>query len=189
MPITDYALRHPAFVAGASLGARYAVADVLQQASSEAPASARQFGAFGLFGTLYGSGPAYLIYTKLYPRLLGNERVVATAALDVAVHTPLLYFPVFYLVNAAVFGDTLRPRALARAAYRDWRSNLAEDVKMSILFWLPAHALNFYFVPLHLRVPAISGIGFFWAIGLSMFRGGDGGGAAGDDGGEEDKLR
>lgn len=182
-----FALRHPAFAAGASLGVRYMVADVLQQTSSEAPASARQFGAFGLFGTLYGSGPAYLIYTKLYPLLLGNDRPVATACLDVAVHTPLLYFPVFYLVNAAVFGDTLRPQALARAAYRDWRSNLAEDVKMSLLFWLPAHAFNFRFVPLHLRVPAISGIGFFWAIGLSMFRGG-GGGAIDDEEVEEDKL-
>ena len=113
---------------------------------------------------MYGGGPAFLIYTKIYPQLLGN-RIVATAALDVAAHTPLVYFPAFYLVSAAVFGDTLRPESLIKTAYRDWRRNLLEDVQMSFLFWLPAHALNFYFVPLHLRVPAISGIGFFWAIG------------------------
>ena len=136
--------------------------------------TARQCGVFGLFGVLYGSGPAFIVYNKLYPRLLGSDRVMATAALDVAVHTPLIYFPAFYLINTAVFGDSLRPRDLFNAAYLDWKNNLIEDVKMSILFWLPAHTLNFYFVPLHLRVPAISGIGFFWAVGLSMFRGGGG---------------
>jgi hypothetical protein len=59
---------------------------------------------FVCFGCFYGSIPAYLIYNKIYPYLQSAKGVGAfrLTLLDVTVHNPMLYFPLFYAVQSTV---------------------------------------------------------------------------------------
>ena len=99
--------------------------------------------AFGSFGLFYLGGVQYFIYVPLFSRLFPNaasfaaktvaEKVkdargirdlVAQVFLDQAVHHPLMYFPVFYMIKDFVTSDSPNPvRAVS-----EYAGNIKEDL-------------------------------------------------------------
>jgi len=81
---------------------------------------------------------------------------------------PFFSLPVFYLCNEVV---QVGGAECASNAYEKWKGNLLEDSTANALLWCPATFINFFLMPLHLRVPFSASVGFIWCMGMSYFRG------------------
>ncbi len=99
--------------------------------------------------------------------------------LDQALHHPLIYFPTFFTLKAAVSG---KPLSTAVAKYR---TEIWDSTKALWAVWVPAQLVNFSLVPRHMRIPFVSAVSFGWCVILSTMqsrfdgaKGGGGGGAA-----------
>ena len=170
-----YGKRHPVFFAGAFVGGRYLLGDSAVQLQAGKGWNQQRTAAFTAFGVSYGSSLGYWSYSKLYPRLFGLSRPLTTAVVDVLTQTPFLYFPMFYVVREAIYGGPnsfQHPADTLRGGLQKWKDNFKEDFKMTLLFWLPAHAFNFKYMPLHFRMPFIGTVGLLWTMGLSTYRSG-----------------
>lgn len=44
----------------------------------------------------------------------------------------------------------------------DYRRNMKEDLFALWKIWVPATALNFAFMPMHLRIPFVAGVSLLW---------------------------
>ena len=121
---------------------------------------------FTLFGFAMGL-PASIWYVRALPRLQSVSRQVIA---DLTIFCPAVYYPLFYITSSLVVTRSLDPQTLQHGLSR-YMANFVPDMTALTSFWGPAHALNFYFMPLHLRVPFISAVGFFWAVCLSKIRG------------------
>ena len=172
---------HPVFAAGGTLGVRYGIGDAIVQNSelkaSEGSFSWRRLGLFSAFGAFYGAGPAYFLFNKVYPRIFASpggviQRPMLLAAFDCATHSPFIYFPAFYCFVAVINKDesTAHTAALAEGIEK-WKENFFEDAPACAAVWLPLNAINFKFVPPHLRLPFVSGAGLIWVGVLSFMRG------------------
>jgi len=133
--------------------------------------------AFASFGCLYCGVMQYYIYSVAYPwgaaflQLGRGPEVLASLTVDLCLHFPMIYYPVFYCVQDVVEAvDKCRSLNLAEVFAR-WWANLREDIIACCSFWFPMNAINFYFMPTHLRVPFIACAGFGWLIILSTMRG------------------
>jgi len=71
---------------------------------------------------------------------------VRKAVLDVAVHTPLLGIPSFYLITGTVKGMT--PEQIWEQLKAEW----PKATTGSVAFWFPVCLLNFAYVPQQFRV-------------------------------------
>ena len=147
----------------------------------------RRTSVFTTFAFLYGVGPGYLFYNRVYPAVFG-KRHLAAVLVDSIFTCTLTYYPLFYCVQDGLTnGFTTRsPADLVRSAMVPWKANMFDDVAAMFAFWVPVNYLNFRFVPLAFRLPVMSATGAIWAIILSAMRGGGGeeGEAGGGRGGE-----
>jgi len=142
--------------------------------------------AFGSFGLFYLGGVQYFIYVPLFSRLFPNaasfaaktvaEKVkdargirdlVAQVFLDQAVHHPLMYFPVFYMIKDFVTSDSPNPvRAVS-----EYAGNIKEDLVALWKVWIPSTFLNFAFMPMYARIPWVASTSLIWTCILSAMRG------------------
>ena len=88
--------------------------------------------------------------------------VAVKVLFDQLVLTPFLCLPIAYLVKAAVFERPLRSGI----------EHYIADAKKDLLWkywavWTPTQCLTFSIVPIHLRIPFIAVVSFFWLIVLS----------------------
>jgi len=183
--LNDVAKRHMLSVSIAFTGLKYGMADQLVQLAdiSQANAKGEQMSSdwkrtllLTSFGAMYTAGPGFLFYCKIYPRLLPRKPIIS-AGFDSGVQTPFVYMSQYYIM-AEFIKDLTSPSASFRssgetltAGLATWKTNLVEDYPKQLLFWLPAQVLNFWFVPLHLRILYMASIGFVWSILLSTWRG------------------
>jgi len=105
----------------------------------------RRCGGLVMFGLVYYGGPLKAMYL-LFDKYLGPGRAVRKAVLDVAVHTPLLGIPSFYLITGTVKGMT--PEQIWEQLKAEW----PKATTGSVAFWFPVCLLNFAYVPQQFRV-------------------------------------
>jgi len=160
------------------------------------------FGVFGLAYCGYVQhfiyGRAYPFMVML-AKATGGRAVALQLVVDNCIHIPFLYLPCFYVMKgfaatrssssetacASLSGGSGDVRVEATAISNatkafdcvtlslcSWRENVASDVSTAAAFWVPANALNFYFVPTHYRVLYLSGGAVLWVALLSSLRGG-----------------
>eukprot|EP00992_Anisonema_acinus_P014414 TRINITY_DN9277_c0_g1_i1.p1 TRINITY_DN9277_c0_g1~~TRINITY_DN9277_c0_g1_i1.p1 ORF type:complete len:192 (+),score=45.66 TRINITY_DN9277_c0_g1_i1:69-644(+) len=124
----------------------------------------RQTLAFAAWGAGF-LGLWYCLVYRAYDRLFGGfpfgVRVAVMCAVDNAVHMPLVSIPLFYLFMGWARGSPLHQNT--RALRKEWW----QTVWMGWLIWVPFQTLNFSLVPLHLRLPAMMVVSFFWNALLS----------------------
>eukprot|EP01083_Nonionella_stella_P240856 841581_1 len=131
---------------------------------------------FGGFGLLYTGMVHYAVYCKLYPfifdRMLKATRfgVLGQTAVDQLIHSPLVYFPVFYCVKGMIYEGEVSKRTMHCALNQYFNVNMKDDVFALWKVWVPANILTFTVVPMHLRVPWLAGVSFVWNVILSYSR-------------------
>lgn len=95
----------------------------------------------------------------------GQIDLAKQVLLDNAIYGPVMIFPCFYLLKAAVQERISFVEGLSR--YRD---NILEDNLLSCSFWVPADIIIFA-APSWLRMPLVSGGSYTWMVILSWARG------------------
>lgn len=144
--------------------------------------------AFASFGFLYLGGVQYTLYVPIFSRLFPHTKkfvklgwreklrdskglfaVFAQTFLDQCVHHPLMYFPAFYCTRELVISE----KPDYAKVIRDYKRNMKEDLLALWKIWVPATAMNFAFMPTHLRIPFVAGVSLLWTCVLSAMRGGD----------------
>ena len=85
--------------------------------------------------------------------------------LDQGLHHPLVYFPVFYSMKAFVEGKP------ASTAWDKYRTEIRDSCVALWKIWVPAQAINFAFVPRHMRIPFVAAVSFGWTVVLSVMQG------------------
>eukprot|EP00931_Biecheleriopsis_adriatica_P063244 TRINITY_DN38255_c0_g1_i1.p1 TRINITY_DN38255_c0_g1~~TRINITY_DN38255_c0_g1_i1.p1 ORF type:complete len:210 (-),score=40.91 TRINITY_DN38255_c0_g1_i1:44-673(-) len=140
---------------------------------------------FFTWGLLYLGGVQYFIYVRLFTRHLfpnaarfvakpwrekladtpGQITVLKQVFLDQFVHHPFVLFPAFYQVKEFIEGGT------PAEAFRKFRKNWAEDLKLCWAVWVPAFLVNFSVCPTWMRVPFVAAVSFGFTIALSCLRG------------------
>ena len=169
--------------------AKTAAADVLTQKvvlrREWAALDLARVSVFALYGALYLGGVQYWLFCRVYPRLLplasrfaalpfgakirdtrGFMSVLAQVGLDQGLHWPLSAIPCFYYFKGLGEGEPLA--ASAAALRQHWQS----DVLACWAFWLPADALSFGLLPLHMQVPFAAAVSFAYTAFVSYRRGG-----------------
>ena len=135
-------------------------------------------------GALYLGGFQYLLFSKLYPRLLphasrfaasaartklrdgrGFASVLAQVGLSQGLHWPFVAIPCFYLFKGWGAGET--PGATLSTLQQNW----ASDVAVCWAFWLPTEFLSFGFLPIHWQLPFVAVVSFAYTSFVSYRRG------------------
>lgn len=143
--------------------------------------------AFATFGFFYLGGVQYCLYVPIFSRLFPNaaafaakpvaeklrdapglRALAAQVFLDQAVHHPLMYFPVFYMMKDFVTSDKPNPTA----ALNEYKSNMKEDLIALWKVWVPSTIFNFAFLPMWARIPWVASTSLIWTCILSAMRGG-----------------
>jgi len=122
----------------------------------------RRWCALVLWGTLFYGGPCRYVYT-VYDRIWAKG---ATAALnkslaDTFLNTFFLVIPSFYITTGMIKGQTFEE------ACGQLKDEWIEAQFGSILFWLPVCFANFYLIPLHSQILAVTGASFVHKTWLS----------------------
>jgi protein Mpv17 len=123
-----------------------------------------------LYGGLYQGMCQQFIYSEWYPSLFGDSTSIFTTLeqvfMDMAVLAPFVCLPLAYL---------------SKGFCKDGRVGLVEGLERylnhvqeeGLLFrfwsiWIPVQCVTFSIVPMHLRIPFIAFISFFWLMLLSQ---------------------
>jgi hypothetical protein len=85
--------------------------------------------------------------------------------LDQGLHHPFIYFPVFYSMKAFVEGKPMT------TAWDKYRTEIRDSCQALWKIWVPAQAINFAFVPRHMRIPFVAAVSFGWTVVLSVMQG------------------
>lgn len=142
--------------------------------------------AFATFGFFYLGGVQYFLYVPFFSRLFpgaasfaakpvaeklrdasGLRALVAQVFLDQAVHHPLMYFPVFYMMKDFVVSNNPDPFQ----ALNEYKSNMKEDLIALWKVWVPSTIFNFAFLPMWARIPWVASTSLIWTCILSAMRG------------------
>lgn len=196
----------PQATSGISIGMRYLLGDLFVQKVIEGKdeADVRRTGGFAIFGLLYGGLPGHYIYCLAYPALAAMMKrslnagkwttAVSVAFIDICGNNTLLYFPLYYCTQGVVANATssdersamtlpgIKHEVETRLAKYYIHGGWIPDIQSALAVWVPLHAFNFRFVPVHYRMPFMSAAGGLWVVVLSMR---SGAGFSEDSGGPE----
>jgi len=134
----------------------------------------KRLAVFTTFGCGYLGGWQYFLFNKCFVRVeqfLALRRFsklsqsVTLTFLDMGVHTPLMYYPAFYMIKGQIEGKEPSQSMV------EYKNNFASDMRSICQIWIPAQMINFSLVPLYLRMPYITSISFAWTVILSMMHG------------------
>lgn len=151
-------------------------ADILTQTMIEKKEDLdlKRLALFTTFGCAYLGGWQYFIFNKCFVfvqsamttrRISTLSQASALTFLDMGVHTPLMYYPSFYMMKGVLEDKT------PTESLMEYRNNFSSDMTSICKVWIPAQMINFTLVPLYLRMPYITGVSFAWTVLLSMMRG------------------
>ena len=101
----------------------------------------------------------------------GMRNLAKQVFLDQFVYHPLCYFPVFYCCKEVIQGDATTPHDIASRAMANYLPNALDDLTALWKIFLPTAVVQFSLMPMHLRVPWVASVGFFWCGILSWMRG------------------
>ena len=173
------AARRPMMVGAATATVKTTAADVLVQTALEGrrieQLDTRRTLVFTIFGGCWMGVGQYLLYCRLFEWWVPGTTALASAskaALDQLVHVPLLYFPIFYSVDALLQGAWTRGLNEGVAHMRaKLETELWPSLKANWSLWLPASFVGFKLVPAHLRIPYVSGVSMVWTTIMSIMQG------------------
>mmetsp|Transcript_19868 Transcript_19868/g.29717 ORF Transcript_19868/g.29717 Transcript_19868/m.29717 type:complete len:209 (+) Transcript_19868:70-696(+) len=177
---SNFTKRLPMLMGGATLGSRYIVGDCFTQKVIEGTEmkdySFRRTATFGLFGFIMGSGPLFWWFSAFLPTKFTSlprfQAVTARSITDVCTLMPFFYFPIFYQVKELVFWDPSTPlEQIPARGFKKYKDGFISDFKSTLQVCFPMNMVLFSAVPDHLRVPAMSVLGFVWVLSLSTRRG------------------
>ncbi|CEM19612.1 unnamed protein product [Vitrella brassicaformis CCMP3155] len=124
-----------------------------------------------IFGCLYSGGFQTLLWVYGYGRFFawlpltaGNHtrQAVGKTLVDNFIHTPLIYLPTFYITQTLLRGGSMGEAAAKLE--QEW----FDTVLVAWKVWIPFQALNFYFTPPHLLVPANLCAAYLWNTALAF---------------------
>eukprot|EP00656_Telonema_subtile_P025082 TRINITY_DN27207_c0_g1_i2.p1 TRINITY_DN27207_c0_g1~~TRINITY_DN27207_c0_g1_i2.p1 ORF type:complete len:128 (-),score=15.23 TRINITY_DN27207_c0_g1_i2:169-552(-) len=95
-----------------------------------------------------------------------RDRSLVQVGLDQLLVFPLVYFPLFYTLQAG-----MDPNLKVSDGLQRWRSSLWGDCTTAWTVWAPVQLANFAFVPVQWRAPFISTTGVLWTVYLSHTKG------------------
>ena len=156
--------RWPMAVGIASATAKTTSADLLVQTTVEGRSideiDTTRTLVFTCFGGLWMGAGQYLLYCRLFERMVPGTTAAASAikmALDQLVHVPLLYFPIFYSTDALLQGKWAKGFDHGVTHVRTkLRTELWDSLKANWTLWLPGSFIGFKFVPTHLRIAPLA---------------------------------
>jgi protein Mpv17 len=174
--VNNFMKKRPLLVSVIGNTAKTITADIIAQKVIEKRENIdyRRLGVFGTFGCVYLGGWQYLLFNKVFVRfdnLLKIRRfnkaqvAIALTALDLGVHTPLLYYPSFYTLKGSLEGRSVHESLCM------YKNNFVNDILSIWQIWVPMQFLNFLYVPIHLRMPFITCVSLAWTTILSIKRG------------------
>ena len=121
-----------------------------------------------MYGGVYQGCVQEFLYNNVFPSVFGDSHswttVLEQVALDMAVLTPFLCLPVAYAMKAVLSSEDSLEDALRK--YISHVKNEGLLVRYWSI-WAPVQVLTFGFVPMHLRIPFIAFVSFFWLMILS----------------------
>eukprot|EP01084_Bolivina_argentea_P094269 169464_1 len=131
---------------------------------------------FALFGFFYLGLFQYFLYSKLYPLIFNRiqaplYRALSQTAVDLCIHSPVIYFPTFYVFRSYVYEKKLNLSIVKKSLHRFYFVNFKEDMKHLFIIWTPCIFLCFFVIPIRYRVPWIDFCGISWITLLSVTRG------------------
>lgn len=169
------AMAHPMTVGVVTTGVKTSAADVFAQKVVEGREDFdwTRHAAFCAFGFGYLGGFQYWLYNVKFAQWCGpltrtfGHRATAPIKtfIDQAIHHPLIYFPSFFAIKAAVSGQPLSSAAVK------YKAEIWDSLKALWMVWVPAQFVNFAFVPRHLRIPYVAAVSFGWTVILSVMQG------------------
>lgn len=195
----SFAKKYPMAFGMIFTGCKTALADFIVQTAVEGKNletnNWRRTGVFGAFGFFYMGGAQYLFYVNvlgyLFPRAAtfaaqpmrkkmkdfkGQAAVVGQTALEQFVHTPLCFFPAYYIFKESCLGDPKKReeagQGIVTYALTHYMGNFKYDMFADMGIWIPSHIINFTFMPMHLRIPWVATTSFVYCMVLSYMRGG-----------------
>lgn len=168
--------RHPLFVSLVGNTIKTASADIITQKylENKKEIDLQRLTVFTSFGCIYLGGWQYYLFNNLFVKCqrlmtVAKYKPVSQSAmltfLDLGVHTPLMYYPSFYLIKGSLENQSMN------TVVQTYNENIKKDMIAIWQVWFPAQMINFTFVPLHLRMPFVTSVSFGWTIILSLMRG------------------
>ena len=128
---------------------------------------------FGTFGFLYLGIFQFWLYNIMYFRWFPGSNFGSTVkkvALDQFVKHPVLYWPTFYFLRTFINERKMDKKTL-NSVIDTYKSNIWSDMKKLWSMWIPGQMITFGLMPLHLRLPFIALLSFFWCCLLSFWHG------------------
>lgn len=174
--MNSFLRRHPLFVSLVGNTIKTASADIITQKYLEnrKELDLQRLTVFTSFGFVYLGGWQYYLFNNLFVKC---ERIMTLARLkpisqsailtflDLGVHTPLMYYPSFYMIKGYLGNQEFKNVA------QTYNENIKNDMIAIWKVWFPVQMINFTFVPVYLRMPFITSVSFGWTIILSLMRG------------------
>ena len=169
--INNFAKKRPVFVATGMSLTKTCLADLIVQSYVEKKKEIdwkRNLCISG-FGIFYSGAFQYFLFNKCYPflfnRIKNNKlRTVAQLSFDSLVHSPLVFFPTYYLYKNTVNTGEISFKYVYEKYFCD---SIKRDIPNAWGVWIPAHIITFGLMPTHLKVPWILTISFGYTMLLS----------------------
>lgn len=128
---------------------------------------------FGTFGFLQMGCLQYWMYNKLFFQLWPGVtfgQTLKKVMVDQFIYTPFMYFPIFYYLRAFLNERAINKQTLLYAKLT-FKNNVMDDLRRFWCIWIPGMWVMFQVMPMHLRLPWIAGVSFFWVMILSYYSG------------------
>lgn len=168
-----YLKKKPILFAGTFACFKNCIADYIIQKNTRKKFNIQRNISFSLFGLLHIGIGQYFIFNKIIPNILGcynyqiiNNNVIKAIFLDLFIHVPFIYFPLFYTFKH--FGETNKPNL--NTIILNYKKNIFNDMIISTLIFMPIQYFNFKYIKPYLRVPILSSTGFAYVMLLSYLR-------------------
>ena len=128
---------------------------------------------FGTFGFFYLGIFQYWLYNTKYFKWFPGvsfKSTIQKVALDQFIKHPVLYWPTFYFLQTSLNERKMDIQTI-KSAGNIYKTNIVSDMKAMWTVWIPTQCITFGLMPLHLRLPFIASVSFFWCCLLSFMHG------------------
>eukprot|EP01084_Bolivina_argentea_P279039 476981_1 len=128
---------------------------------------------FGSFGFLYLGMFQYWLYNIMYFKWFPGATLRSTikkVTLDQFIKHPVVYWPTFYFLQT-LLNERKMDKTIFKSVVNRYKNNIWSDMKALWKVWIPASSIAFGIMPLHLRLPFMASVSFFWCCILSFMHG------------------
>ena len=177
--INAFMMRHPKGTSIAFTTIKTIVADLVTQTLIERTSIGdinwSRNAVFATFGFLYMGCFQYWLFNTIFFKFFPGTSFTQTlkkVCCDSFIKAPFFYFPFFYLIRTFVHErEKFFQRETVLSLKTTYKKNISGDLKRFWSLWFPVNMITFGVMPIHLRLPFIASISFFWCICLSIIHG------------------